>query len=82
MFANGTIAPSQLSVKDLPWQIVWDKEKCTLCGRCAAICPVRALEPGVFRKRAVQNSFGLKETPVNEYSLFYGIRQQTDPART
>lgn len=82
MFANGTIAPSQLSVKDLPWQIVWDKEKCTLCGRCTAICPVRALEPGVFRKRAVQNSFGLKETPVNEYSLFYGIRQQTDPART
>ena len=43
MLSNGFITPSSLSVKDLLWQIQWDKEKCTLCGRCAAVCPVQAI---------------------------------------
>ena len=45
------ISPSSLSVKDLRWQILWDKETCTLCGKCTAACPVNANELGVFRKR-------------------------------
>jgi glutamate synthase (NADPH/NADH) large chain len=36
--------PAELSIKDLPWQINWQKEKCTLCGKCTTVCPVRALE--------------------------------------
>ena len=40
MLSNGTLTPSTLSVKDLLWQIHWEKDKCTLCGRCTAVCPV------------------------------------------
>ena len=50
MQSERPITPSTLSVKDLPWQILWDKEKCTLCGKCTAVCPVNAIELGVFRK--------------------------------
>ena len=53
MQPEGPIAPFSLSIKDLPWQIAWDKDKCTLCGRCTTSCPVNAIELGVFRKRQV-----------------------------
>ncbi len=80
MQTDGTIAPSTLSKKDLPWQIAWDKEKCTLCGRCAAVCPVRAIELGVFRKRIVEVDLDSGLKPGNVYKVFHGIRQKTDPA--
>jgi len=84
MLANGFLAPSTLSVKDLLWQIHWDKEKCTLCGRCTAVCPVQAIELGVHRKRMVQTplfgSEGAAVQPTNVHQVYYGIRQKTDPA--
>jgi len=80
MQPEGPIAPFSLSIKDLPWQIAWDKEKCTLCGRCTAACPVNAIELGVFRKRQVAPAVGILEAPENAYKLYYGIRQKTDPA--
>ena len=80
MESMGAITPSTLSRSDLPWQIAWSREKCTLCGRCTAVCPVRAIEPGVFRKRTVQVPVGLAEKPGNLYSVYHGIEQRTDPA--
>ena len=80
MSSNGKIIPSSLSIKDLPWQIAWDKEKCTLCGKCTAVCPVHAIELGVFRKRIVDVDLGLNATPGNVYKTYYGIRQRTSPA--
>ena len=80
MSANGTITPSTLSPKDLPWQILWQKDKCSLCGRCTAVCPVHAIELGVHRQRLVQTPMGLDKEPSNVYKVFYGIRQMTDPA--
>ncbi|MGC8718769.1 MAG: glutamate synthase-related protein [Thermodesulforhabdaceae bacterium] len=80
MAAIGTITPSTLSRKDLLWQIVWDRERCTLCGRCTAACPVHAIELGVFRKRIVQVTPGIETQPSNVYQVFYGIRQKTDPS--
>ncbi|MFO7962832.1 MAG: glutamate synthase-related protein [Desulfobacterales bacterium] len=80
MLPNSPITPSTLSVKDLPWQILWNKEKCTLCGKCTAVCPVRAIEPGVFRKRIVEPAVDLTEKPSPVAKLYYGIRQKTDPA--
>ena len=82
MFSDRPITPSTLSVKDLPWQILWNKDKCTLCGQCTAVCPVQAVELGVFRKRMVEPPVGLETLgpPPNQYHLYYGIRQKTDPA--
>jgi glutamate synthase (NADPH/NADH) large chain len=80
MSTNGTITPSTLSLKDLPWQIHWQKEKCSLCGRCTAVCPVHAIELGVHRLRLVQPHMGLETEPSHVYQVYYGIRQKTDPA--
>jgi glutamate synthase (NADPH/NADH) large chain len=80
MPSDRPIAPCTLSVKDLPWQICWDKDKCSLCGQCTAVCPVNAIELGVFRKRSIQTALGLTETPANLYGIYHGIRQRTDPA--
>jgi len=76
----GKIAPSTLGTKDLPWQIYWSKEKCTLCGRCTAVCPVRAIELGVHRKRTIDVAVGLQKKPANVYGVYHGIRQRTEPA--
>lgn len=80
MLPNRPILPSTLSVKDLPWQILWDKERCTLCGKCTAICPVNAIELGVFRKRILEPSLGIGDKLLTENKIYYGIRQKTDPA--
>lgn len=80
MSSNGKIVPSTLSVKDLPWQVLWRKDRCTLCGRCTAVCPVSAIELGVHRQRAVQTAMGLEAAPSNVFQVYHGIRQKTDPA--
>ncbi len=80
MFPKRPITPATLSVKDLPWQILWHKDKCTLCGQCTAVCPVNAIELGVFRKRTVKAAFNLTKQPENDFQVYYGIRQKTDPA--
>jgi glutamate synthase (NADPH) large chain len=76
----GKIAPSTLGTKDLPWHICWSKEKCTLCGRCTAVCPVRAIELGVHRKRTIDVTVGLQKKPSNVFGIYHGIRQRTEPA--
>jgi glutamate synthase (NADPH/NADH) large chain len=75
-----TLHPSTLSTKDLLWRILWDREACTLCGRCTAVCPVQAIELGVHRKRAVTVPLGIKETPGTAFTVYHGIDQRTDPA--
>jgi glutamate synthase (NADPH/NADH) large chain len=80
MSSNAAITPSTLSIKDLPWQILWDMEKCTLCGQCTAVCPVQAIELGVFRKRIIENPVNLSEKPSSLYKVYNGIRQKTDPS--
>lgn len=80
MFSNGSITPSKLSLKDLPWLIYWDREKCQLCGRCVAACPVRAIELGTFRQRLVETSINNKDGNRSIFKVYYGIKQKTDPA--
>jgi glutamate synthase (NADPH/NADH) large chain len=80
MPSNRPITPSTLSLKDLYWQINWDKNRCTMCGSCTAICPVHAIELGVFRQRNLRAAVGVKEGAISDLSIFYGIRQKTDTA--
>ncbi len=80
MPSNRKITPSTLSVTDLPWQILWDKDQCTLCGQCTAVCPVQAIEPAVFRKRIVNTVLTTTADITDQHTVYYGIRQKTDPA--
>lgn len=80
MLSDRYITPSTLSKKDLPWQVLWNRDKCTLCGQCTAVCPVNAIELGVFRKRILQTSLDTGSVPSSINSVFHGIRQKTDPA--
>jgi len=74
------MTPSSLSASDLPWRVLWDKERCTLCGRCTAVCPVQAIELGVHRQRLFQAPLGLTQRPTNIVKVYHGIDQKTDPA--
>ena len=76
MPSNRTIKPSTLSLSDLPWQITWDIEKCTLCGKCTTVCPVQAIELKVFRKKKITASIDLNQINKTEFQTFYGINQK------
>jgi len=67
-------------MKDLPWQIAWDQDKCTLCGSCTAVCPVNAIELGVLRQRSLQTSLTRPEENRSTFGTWHGIRQKTDPS--
>lgn len=81
MESVGKLHPSSLSPRDLPWRILWDSQGCTLCGRCTAACPVRAIELGVHRKRTLEVQTGLAARPSNVYAVYHGIDQVSDVKR-
>ncbi len=78
MPSNRTIEPSSLSLSDLPWQISWNMEKCTLCGKCTSVCPVQAIELKVFRKKKITGSIDLNKTNKTEFETFFGINQKRE----
>lgn len=43
----------QLSLKEFPYIIRWSDDRCKRCGKCTAVCPVKAIEPTVKVKRDV-----------------------------
>ena len=77
MSSNRSLEPSSLSLNDLPWQIQYNNDRCTLCGQCTAVCPVKAIELKVFQKRIIKTSIKKDEKHFNDYDIFYGIRQKT-----
>lgn len=76
MSSNRTINPSSLNLTDLPWQIKWNKDRCTLCGQCTSICPVQAIELSVFRKKNIKTSINPNEQNITKFETFYGIKQK------
>ena len=56
MSSNRSLEPSALSLNDLPWQVQYNNDRCTLCGQCTAVCPVKAIELAAFQKRIIKTS--------------------------
>lgn len=77
MSSDRSLEPSSLSLNDLPWQINYNNNRCTLCGQCTAVCPVKAIELDVFQKRIIKTSIEKDKNHSNQYDTFYGIRQKT-----
>ncbi len=77
MQSDRPVTPSSLSSVDLPWQVDWSRDRCTLCGKCTAVCPVGAIELKVFRKRHLQTSLYPGGDNSNQYEVFHGISQKT-----
>jgi len=48
-----TMKVNQIAIDDLPWIIDYNTSRCTLCGKCVASCPFKAIEAGVEKRRKV-----------------------------
>ncbi len=57
------IQSDQLTAQDFPYVITWREDRCTRCGKCTAVCPVKAIEPTVRTQRVV-SSEGSAPAPV------------------
>lgn len=50
-----TMNVNELAIDDLQWIIDYKSDRCTLCGKCVAACPFKAIEAGVEKRRKVIN---------------------------
>ncbi|MEW6067136.1 MAG: glutamate synthase-related protein [Nitrospirota bacterium] len=70
----------QLSLKEFPYIIHWREDRCKRCGRCTAVCPVKAIEPTVKLQRIVQSE-GSIPTPKAIRRVVHIIEQVRDIER-
>lgn len=70
----------KLSLKEFPYIIRWRDDRCKRCGKCTAVCPVKAIEPTVKVQRIVKSE-GPVPTPVAVRSVTHVIEQVTDMER-
>ena len=64
----------QLPLKELPYIVRWRDERCTRCGRCTAVCPVRAIVPDVTVRRQVRSE-GASPSPTAKRAIVHIVRQ-------
>ncbi len=76
-----SVTPSSLTFSDHPWIIQHREDRCTLCGRCTAVCPKNAIYLAHMRQRTPKLDIFSKKRE-NEYRTFTGIRQKTNMANT
>ncbi len=67
----------ELTLKDFPYIIRWREDRCTRCGKCTAVCPVKAIEADVFSQRTVKSEGEVPE-PVTARSITHVVRQVND----
>jgi len=71
--------PSSLAAGDFPWIIEHREDRCTLCGRCTAVCPVNAIKLSYMRQRMPRLVLSSSERG-SSFRTFVGIRQRTEVA--
>jgi len=70
----------KLTLKEFPYIVQWREDRCTRCGRCTAVCPVKAIEPTVFTQRVVTPEAASPAPRVTQ-RLSHVVRQSTDIER-
>jgi len=71
--------PGSLSPIDFPWIIEHREDRCVLCGRCTAVCPMEAIRLRYLRHRVPRLDV-LKKKRQSESKVVIGIRQVCEPA--
>ncbi|WP_415238546.1 glutamate synthase-related protein [Seleniivibrio woodruffii] len=69
-----TMKVNQISRDDLDWQIQYNTDRCTFCGKCVAACPFKAIEAGVEKRRKVISDHFTPEPKV-QFKTIPVIRQ-------
>jgi glutamate synthase (NADPH/NADH) large chain len=67
----------ELTLQDFPYIIRWREDRCTRCGKCTAVCPVKAIEADVFSQRIVRSE-GSAPLPSAVKSTTHVVRQSND----
>jgi len=67
----------QLSLREFPYIIRWRDDRCKRCGRCTAVCPVKAIEPTVKILRSVVSE-GPVPQPTAAKKVTYMVEQVKD----
>ncbi len=67
----------QLSLREFPYIIRWRDDRCKRCGRCTAVCPVKAIEPTVKILRSVASE-GPVPQPTAVKRVTYMVEQVKD----
>lgn len=70
----------KLSLKEFPYIIRWRDNRCKRCGKCTAVCPVKAIEPTVKVQRIVKSE-GTVPAPTVVRTVTHVIEQVTDMER-
>ena len=69
-----TVKISSVTANDLPWKIIYNSERCTMCGSCIAACSFRAIKMKVEKRRKVISEGNFPE-PKAKFSAVPVIRQ-------
>ncbi len=64
-----TVNTTSIDKQDLMWQIEHDSNKCTLCGRCVAVCTFSAIKADVQKRRKVSSEGNLPTPQVTETTV-------------
>ncbi|MEE4243555.1 MAG: glutamate synthase-related protein [Desulfopila sp.] len=76
-----SVTPSSLTYSDLTWIIHHREDRCTLCGRCTAVCPKGAIYLA-HRRQRIPKLDVFSTQRQTEYRTFTGIRQKTNMANS